>query len=111
MPERRTNPIARIFAVVGLGTVFLLVVILIATSGGNSNDGGAGSSSSGQTSTTKGPTAEGKKAVDAGVWIVHEGDTLTQISEQTGIEIDHLVDLNPDADPQALIAGQRIALR
>jgi LysM repeat protein len=111
MPERRTNPIARIFAVVGLATVFLLVVIVIATGGGDSNDNGGSSSGGGQTSTTRGPTAEGKKAVEAGVWIVREGDTLTQISEQTGIEIDDLVDLNPDADPQALIAGQRIALR
>jgi LysM repeat protein len=109
MPERKTNQIARIFAVVGLATVFLLVVIVISTGGGDSGGGGGGGGD--QTQTTRGPTAEGRKAVDKGVWIVHEGDTLTQISEQTGIDIDDLVDLNPDADPQALISGQRIALR
>ena len=102
---------ARIIAVVGLVAAFMLVVVVIASSGGDSDDGGGGGD--GQTTQTeaKGPTAEGRKAVEAGVWIVHEGDTLTQISEQTGIEIDDLVDLNPDADPQALISGQRIALR
>jgi hypothetical protein len=109
MPERKTNPIARILAVAGLVTVLMLVTIVIGTSGGDSGGGGDGGGD--QTQTTKGPTAEGRKAVEKGVWIVHEGDTLTQISEQTGIDINDLVDLNPDADPQALISGQRIALR
>lgn len=107
MPQRKSNQIARIVAVVGLVTLFLLVGITIATSGGGSDDGNGEET----TAQTKGPTPKGKKAVEAGVWIVHEGDTLTQISEQTGIEIDDLVALNPDADPQALISGQRIALR
>jgi LysM repeat protein len=107
MPERRSNQFARVLAVVGLIAVFLLVGITIATSGGDGGDGGDDET----TVQTKGPTPKGKKAVEAGVWIVREGDTLTQISEQTGIEIDDLVDLNPDADPQALISGQRIALR
>ena len=107
MPERQTNQVARIVAVVGLVTAFLLVILVISTGGGDS-DGGGGDST---TVKSKGVTPKGRKAVDAGVWVVHEGDTLTQISEQTGIEIDDLVDLNPDADPQALTAGQRIALR
>ena len=38
-------------------------------------------------------------------------DTLVSISEATGIELDDLVALNPDIDPQALIAGQRVSLR
>jgi LysM repeat protein len=108
VPERHTNQIARILAVIGLAAAFMLVVIVIATSDGDS-DGDGGNDST--TVQSKGVTAKGRKAVDAGVWIVHEGDTLTQISEQTGIEIGDLVDLNPDADPQALISGQRIALR
>jgi LysM repeat protein len=109
VPQRNTNQIARILAVVGLVTVLLLVVITIATSGGDSGGGGGGNDTT--QAPGNGPTAKGRQAVEAGVWIVHEGDTLTQISEQTGIDIDDLVDLNPDADPQALISGQRIALR
>jgi hypothetical protein len=108
VPERKTNQIARILSVIGLATAFVLVVIVISTNDGNS-DGDGGNDST--TVQSKGVTPKGRKAVEAGVWIVHEGDTLTQISEQTGIEIDDLVDLNPDADPQALISGQRIALR
>ena len=108
MPQRNTNQVARIAAILGLAAAFLLVVITIATSGGDSSDGGGNDTTQVQ---GKGPTAKGRQAVENGVWIVHEGDTLTQISEQTGIDIDDLVDLNPDADPQALISGQRIALR
>ena len=43
--------------------------------------------------------------------MVDEGDTLVSISEETGIDLDELVELNPDIDPQALITGQRISLR
>jgi hypothetical protein len=110
VPERRTNPIARILAVAGLGIAFVLVIFVIATSGGDSDDGDNGGDESSQVQE-KGPTKKGRQAVEEGVWIVHEGDTLTEISEQTGIDIDDLVNLNPDADPQALISGQRIALR
>ena len=46
-----------------------------------------------------------------GVWVVREGDTLAQISEETGIDVDEILAMNPDLDPQVLIQGQRIALR
>ena len=108
MPERRTNQLARIGALIGLVAAFLLVVIVIATTSGDSDNGDGDETTKLE---AKGPSAKGRKAVQAGVWIVREGDTLTEISKQTGIEIDDLVDLNPDADPQALISGQRINLR
>jgi LysM repeat protein len=43
--------------------------------------------------------------------VVREGDTLAQISEETGIDVDEILAMNPDLDPQVLIQGQRIALR
>ena len=46
-----------------------------------------------------------------GVWVVRSGDTLGKISAVTEIDIDVLIQLNPDLDPQALQEGQRIALR
>ena len=52
-----------------------------------------------------------RRFVEEGVWIVREGDTLVSISEETGIDSDSLIDLNPDIDPQTLSTGQRIALR
>jgi LysM repeat protein len=107
MPDYQPNPLVRAIAVIALIAAFVLVVIVIATSGGGSGGGGSGNA---QTQTT-GQTKEGRKAVGAGVWIVHSGDTLAKISEETGIDVDKLVQINPDLDPQALLEGQRIALR
>jgi LysM repeat protein len=107
MPEPRSNPIARILAVVALGAAFVFVVAIIATSGGGDDDDKDDDEQVEQT----GPTREGQKALEDGVWVVGEGDTLVSISEETGIDLDELVELNPETDPQALITGQRISLR
>src|SRR4051812_10629473 len=106
MPDYQPNPVIRVIAVVALVAAFVLVVAVIATSGGGSSDGSGG----GAETTTNSQTKEGRKAVAAGVWIVHSGDTLGKISEETGVDVDKLVQLNPDLDPQALLTGQRIAL-
>jgi LysM repeat protein len=107
MPDYKPNQFVRAFAVVALVAAFILVVTIVATSGGGSNGGG---NSSAQVKS-KGPTKRGRTAVSRGTWIVHSGDTLGKVSEETGIDIDTLIQLNPDLDPQALLEGQRIALR
>ena len=107
MPDYKPNPIVRIIAVLALVAAFVGVVAVVATSGGES-DSGDGSTAQ---EKSDGPSKRGERAVSEGVWIVHSGDTLGGISEQTGIDIDVLVQLNPDLDPQALLEGQRIALR
>ena len=81
------------------------------TSSGTRLDGSGDDEASKTQTVGKGPSKRAKKAVANGVWIVREGDTLAGISEQTGIDVDELLQLNPDLDPQALLQGQRIALR
>jgi hypothetical protein len=109
MPQQKPNQFARVIAVLALGAAFLLVIVTLASSGGDSNDGD--SNGNDETVENTGPTAKGERALEAGVWVVGEGDTLVSISEETGIDLDELVSLNPDIDPQALIEGQRISLR
>lgn len=106
MPQRKPNQIARVLAVLALIGAFALVVAVIVTNG----DGESDEDGTEQTEQT-GLTKSGERALERGVWIVEDGDTLVAISEQTGIDLDELVSLNPDIDPQALIAGQRISLR
>lgn len=107
MPESKPNPIARVLAVAALVVVIALVILTVATSGGDdSNDNGGD-----DTVEKTGPTAAGQRALEDGIWVVDEGDTFVSISEETGVELDQLVELNPDIDPQAVIPGQRIALR
>jgi LysM repeat protein len=43
-------------------------------------------------------------------WIVRPGDTLSQISVKTGLSVDQLEALNPRADPNSLLPGQRLNL-
>jgi hypothetical protein len=109
MPQQQPNQFARVVAVFALGVAFLLVIITIASSGGDSNDEDSAADADAVENT--GPTAKGERALENGVWVVGEGDTLVSISEETGIDLEELVELNPDIDPQALIEGQRISLR
>ena len=43
-------------------------------------------------------------------WIVHGGDTLTQISVKTGLPVADLLAFNPQVDPNALVPGERLNL-
>ncbi len=106
MPDYKPNPLVRAFAVIALVAAFVLVVAVVVTSGGGSDDGDDGTAQM-KTDSSK----RGRQAVEDGVWIVRSGDTLGGISEQTDIDVDAILQLNPDLDPQALLEGQRIALR
>jgi LysM repeat protein len=105
MPDFKPNYFVRAFAVLALvAALALVVVVIVTTSGGSSGDGNG---NDGKTKVSK----VGRKAVQKGVWIVQPGDTLGEISVKTGIDQTTLLQLNPDLDPQALLEGQRIALR
>ena len=43
-------------------------------------------------------------------WVVKPGDTLSQISSKTGLTIAQLEAFNPQADPGAIVPGQRLNL-
>jgi LysM repeat protein len=107
MPEYKPNPIARIAAVIALVGALLVFGVLVVTTGSDDGDNGT----TGTEAEREAPSKGAAKAIRKGVWIVRSGDTLAQISEETGIDVDELLQLNPDLDPQALIQGQRIALR
>jgi LysM repeat protein len=111
MTDRPPNQFARVVAVGGLVVVFLIVIVIIATSGGSSNssDGSTftGSSSTGADSSD--PRIE--KALQNGIYVVQEGDTLTSISDATGIPVDTIITLNPTTDPQILVAGTHLKLK
>ena len=103
MPDYKPNQFVRVFAVLALIAAVVLVVVVVATS----NGGGSGDSGS---SHKPHISKEGRRAIHRGVWVVHAGDTLGEISLKTGIDVTTLQTLNPDVDPQTLLEGQRIAL-
>ncbi|HSJ16814.1 MAG TPA: LysM domain-containing protein [Solirubrobacterales bacterium] len=95
----------RVLAPLGVALLAVAVLIVVASSlgGGSSGDGrdGRGGGNGGQK----------KERVDEKFYVVEPGDTLTTISNKTGVGVDKLTRLNPDLDPQALISGERVKLR
>jgi LysM repeat protein len=93
--------------IVPLAVVLLAVVVLfvVATSivGSGSDDGGGGGDGGGGEAAKEKPEEK--------TYTVEPGDSLTTISEKTGVSVDKLSQLNPDLDPQALISGQQVKLR
>jgi LysM repeat protein len=112
MPDKGPSQIARVAAVGGLIAAFILVIIVIATSGGGDSGGGEKTTIPG--ASTEGPDTSShkvQKALQNGKWKVEEGDTLTSIADDTGVDEDTLITLNPDIDPQALQPGQHVKLK
>ena len=56
------------------------------------------------------PAATPRNSNDATYEVV-DGDSLAGISEQTGVPVSQIEDLNPRIDPLALVPGQRLRLR
>ena len=94
-------------------TVFLIVVIASLTGGGDSS-----SSHSERSLITETPkrdraahrAARRRRLLARGVYVVRAGDNLFTIANKLGVPIETLRELNPTADPQNLITGQRIRL-
>jgi LysM repeat protein len=87
------------------------VLIVIGTSmGGDDSSSGGGSASETATQQTTGSATSPAKRQPA-TYTVKSGDTLGAIAETTGVPVETLQELNPELDPQALIAGQKIQLR
>lgn len=117
--EQTRNPL-RMLAPIAIAAFALAVVVVIATAdtGGNGTTtdarqaeerdlGGEGE----EQGTTEQASREEEEGLPDDVYVVKEGDTLGAISEQVGISVERLQQLNPDLDPQALVSGQQIKLR
>ena len=115
MDGRRRSP-ARLLAPISL-VVFVLALFIVIASSGTDDSGGDsdnGSQQQSTTLTTPGETTasgESEPRVDQTFYTVKTGDTLGGIAETVGVPITRLQELNPDLDPQALVAGQKIRLK
>jgi teichoic acid transport system ATP-binding protein len=111
MPAQSSSS-ARIFALVALAICAVAVLIVIGSSLGGGDDSSGGGSPSDETTSeqTAGTTTVPARRQPA-TYTVQSGDTLGAIAETTGVTVETLQELNPELDPQALIAGQKIQLR
>jgi LysM repeat protein len=108
-PRRRR--LARLFAPLALLVCTGALVGVVFSSNVVNGDEGGGERTSGQTSTGAAEKKERPRRPTRAVYRIKAGDTLGAIAVKTGVPVERLLALNPELDPQALVAGQRIKLR
>lgn len=102
--EKRTSAVARLVAAIALIGAVLLVVVVV----GSAMDG---DSSSREQRSERPAKKDKKQRTKAKTYTVQTGDTLTAIAHRTGVPVAEILALNPEVDPQILIAGQTLKLR
>jgi LysM repeat protein len=104
-------------ASLALFAVIVLVVVVSSLGGGSSGSGDSKRSQArpaqGSRSSRLSQPAGASTGQTAGrrFYVVKAGDTLGTIAQRTGVTVEQLLSLNPSADPQGLVTGQRIKLR
>ena len=103
--EKRTSATARIAAALALvGAVVILIAVVAAAMNGGSSDHPHQSQHHSQ-------KEDKPQRTEAKTYTVQTGDTLTAIAHRTGVPVAEILALNPEVDPQILIAGQTLKLR
>lgn len=103
--EKRTSAAARIVAVLALIAAVIVIVVVISTATNSSN------SSSHHHKQHQAQQEKTKHRTTAKTYTVQTGDTLTAIAHKTGVPVAEILALNPEVDPQILIAGQTLKLK
>jgi LysM repeat protein len=102
--EQRSSAATRIAAALALVVAVLVVVVMVSAA---LND-----DSSSRHHRNGHPAQKQKKhRTKAETYTVESGDTLTAIAHKTGVPVAEILALNPEVDPQILIAGQTLKLR
>jgi LysM repeat protein len=104
--NKRTSASARVLAVTALVVALVVAIVAIsgALGGGDSNGSGSGKHSGKQAHKTH------HKHVPA-TYEIEYGDTLISIAHHTGVPVRTIEELNPEIDPQILVAGEELKLR
>lgn len=103
--NKRSSASARVLAVTALVVAFVIAIVAISGSlGGDSGDSGT-SKHGGKAAHKAQP-----KQVPA-TYEVKSGDTLIAIAHRMGISVRQIEELNPEVDPQILVAGEQLKLR
>ncbi|HYH53883.1 MAG TPA: LysM domain-containing protein [Solirubrobacterales bacterium] len=103
--NKRTSAATRLVAALALIGAVLVVIVVIA--------GAMDGDSSSPKERTERPAKQNKRepTTKKKTYTVQPGDTLTAIAHKTGVPVAEILALNPEADPQILIAGQTLKLR
>jgi LysM repeat protein len=104
--EKRTNSAARALAVLALAGAAVILIVAVASSLGGDGDSSSSNRHGGHVAARS-----HQHRTHAATYVVETGDTLTAIAHQTGVPVARILRLNPEVDPQILIAGETLKLR
>jgi LysM repeat protein len=112
MHDHRRPTLARLLAPLALIAVAVVVAVMVLGSGVVGDDSSNGADTSNLPAATERTTTSGSKAKRGrATYTIKANDTLSGIAAAHGTTVDRLQELNPDIDPQGLVAGQTIKLR
>jgi hypothetical protein len=103
--NKRSSAPARILAVTALAVALVIAIVAISGALGGDDSDGSGGHHRG---------AKAHKAHHEHVPVTYEvksGDTLISIAHRMGVPVARIEQLNPEVDPQILIAGEQLKLR
>lgn len=106
--------ISRAIAVLAISVAVIGVIAILASGGDGDSPADSGDERANTRTTSeqqRGDGGGGQRRRRPAQYVVEPGDTLLEISDQTGVSTSRLEELNPEMDPQLLIAGQRLRLR
>jgi LysM repeat protein len=106
---------ARLLAPLALIAVTVAVLAIVMGSGVVGDDSSSDQAgATGVTATTERTTTadqKKKKKRTPATYTIKANDTLSAIAIKNGTTVERLLELNPELDPQGLVAGQTIKLR
>jgi LysM repeat protein len=107
--NKRSSAPARVFAVITLviALVVLIAIVAGALGGGDSSDSGG----NGHGGKAARHARRQKRENIPATYEVKSGDTLISIAHHNGVTVHRIEVLNPEVDPQILIAGEQLKLR
>jgi LysM repeat protein len=106
--KRKRSWIARILALAALAAAIVAIVVVAKNTNLHSDSNNKGSAQQSQTHKQK---QQKKPRTKAKTYEVQSGDTLISIAHKTGVPVAELQALNPEVDPQILVAGEVLKLQ
>lgn len=89
-----------------LALVVVLIGVVIVVQASRPDSNGSGTSATVETNARRAARRPPRRRS----YVVKAGDSLSVISERTGVPVERIAQLNPDLDAQTLRVGQRLRL-
>jgi len=106
--KKKRSWIARILALAALAAAIVAIVVVASNTDLHSDSGKNGGN---QKTQAQNQQKQKKPRTKAKTYTVQSGDTLISIAHQTGVPVAELQALNPEVDPQILVAGETLKLQ